>query len=90
MPNSPRSTSVKQSQKVLTMPALGLIGLTLKEAYNQHCWGAAVLVGVAPRDGSDRTSGIVGDPNRIILEDDHVMFIALHPTPTVSDTGRER
>merc|ERR1712166_251543 len=67
----------------------GLIGLTLKEAYNQHCWSAAVLVGVAPRDSSDRTSGIVGDPNRIILEDDHVMFIALHPTPTVSDTGRE-
>ena len=68
----------------------GLVGKTLGEAYLCHGWSNAMLIGVddfamhislEPIAGSP---GICGDPDRVLKDDDNLVFVSRSSTPKTS------
>ena len=48
----------------------------MAEALSDNCWEHSVLVGVSAKSGTSQEGcGIIGDPARVILEDDVAIFI---------------
>ena len=67
------------------------IGRTMREAQLHNRWGNGIVIGVddavmnVPHDGASGALGIMGDPDRIIQEDDSVVFISPTSTPSVAN-----
>jgi len=61
-----------------------LVGHSMAEALSDNCWEHSVLVGVTAKSGASQEGcGILGDPARVILEDDVAIFISRHSMPIV-------
>ena len=65
------------------------MGKTMREALENHRWSNATLVGcddegmnvaLGARKGSP---GLCGDPNRVILGSDHLVFVSASSTPRI-------